>query len=84
MSKSRFLGLGDTLDLPIQSLEVGLEWVEKLVEVLTSLTSVFWSHVSHHTTYLSVQEGVMLQPMCSMCVCHGAAWYEVKFVGCSS
>lgn len=53
---SGFLGLGSTADLPVQSLEVGLEWAETLTEVLTSLTSVSWSHVSHHTTYLGVQE----------------------------
>lgn len=57
---SGFLGLGATPDLPMQSLEMGLEWAEILVEVLTSLTSVPWSHVGHHTTHLGVQERMML------------------------
>lgn len=61
---SGFLGLGATPDLPMQSLEMGLEWAEILVEVLISLTSVSWSYVSHHTTYLGVQERMMLyQPV---------------------
>lgn len=60
LSKFRFLSLGHTPELLIQPLEVGLEQAGKFVEVLTFLTSVDWSHVSHHTTYLSVQQEVML------------------------